>query len=65
MNIIISCLLQNVDVRFIEYMPFDGNKWNTDKLVSYSQMLKLISEKCGDLQKLSDHPHDTSKVGNG
>ena len=26
---------RNIDVRFIEYMPFDGNRWNTDKMVSY------------------------------
>ena len=33
-------LFSNIDVRFIEYMPFDGNKWNTDKMVSY-QVRKL------------------------
>lgn len=26
---------KNVDVRFIEYMPFSGNKWDTNKMVSY------------------------------
>lgn len=26
---------RNVDVRFIEYMPFTGNKWETDKMVSF------------------------------
>lgn len=26
---------RNVDVRFIEYMPFSGNKWDTDKMVTY------------------------------
>lgn len=26
---------RNVDIRFIEYMPFSGNKWQTDKLLSY------------------------------
>ena len=24
-----------IDVRFIEYMPFDGNRWNDKKMVSY------------------------------
>lgn len=24
-----------VDVRFIEYMPFTGNKWQTDRLISF------------------------------
>lgn len=26
---------KNVDVRFIEYMPFTGNKWDTAKMVSF------------------------------
>lgn len=26
---------RNVDVRFIEYMPFTGNKWETEKMVTY------------------------------
>lgn len=26
---------RNVDVRFIEYMPFTGNKWQTDKMVTF------------------------------
>ena len=26
---------RKVDVRFIEYMPFSGNKWQTDRLISY------------------------------
>lgn len=24
-----------IDVRFIEYMPFSGNKWETNKMVSF------------------------------
>jgi len=34
----------NIDVRFIEYMPFDGNKWNTDKMVSYQ--VRQLSFSC-------------------
>lgn len=26
---------RNIDVRFIEYMPFNGNKWDTGKMVTY------------------------------
>lgn len=26
---------RNVDIRFIEYMPFTGNKWDTEKMVTY------------------------------
>lgn len=26
---------RDIDVRFIEYMPFTGNRWETEKMVSY------------------------------
>lgn len=32
----------DIDVRFIEYMPFDGNKWNYNKFVSYTDAVALI-----------------------
>ena len=49
-------------IRFIEYMPFDGNKWNTEKFLSYSDMLKMIGQKYSAIDKLKDEPNDTSKV---
>ncbi|XP_031567672.1 GTP 3',8-cyclase, mitochondrial-like isoform X1 [Actinia tenebrosa] len=51
-----------VDVRFIEYMPFDGNKWNVNKFVSYKDMLNLIKERWPIVERLQDHPNDTSKA---
>ncbi|KAF0506691.1 molybdenum cofactor biosynthesis prote [Gigaspora margarita] len=50
-----------VDVRFIEYMPFDGNKWNKQKLVSFNELLDNIRNKY-DVAKLPDDAHDTSKA---
>lgn len=33
-----------INVRFIEFMPFDGNVWNSKKLVSYMEMMdKIVS----------------------
>lgn len=32
----------DIDVRFIEYMPFDGNKWNLNKFLSYVDAVSLI-----------------------
>ena len=29
----------NIDIRFIELMPFDGNQWNKEKFISYNQIL--------------------------
>ncbi|KAL4818666.1 hypothetical protein BDW67DRAFT_174053 [Aspergillus spinulosporus] len=51
-----------IEVRFIEYMPFDGNKWSQGKMVSYQEMLALIREKYPTLEKVVDHKNDTSKT---
>ncbi len=50
-------------VRFIEFMPFDGNKWNRDKLVSYEDVLKAVSSEFDPNQilRISDRPNDTSR----
>ncbi len=34
-----------LDVRFIEYMPFDANAWSDNKFVSYKDMVHRISAK--------------------
>jgi cyclic pyranopterin phosphate synthase len=49
-------------VRFIEYMPFDGNRWDSEKFISYDSMLKMIKTVNPDVQKCSDDPNDTSKA---
>jgi len=52
----------NLEVRFIEYMPFDGNKWSRDKMVSFKEMLAMIREKYPSVHKVQDHVNDTSKT---
>ncbi len=53
----------DVDVRFIEFMPFDGNKWNWDKKVSYKEILKTVRTNftADDLIRIEDKPNDTAK----
>ncbi|XP_041043723.1 molybdenum cofactor biosynthesis protein 1 isoform X2 [Carcharodon carcharias] len=51
-----------LDVRFIEYMPFDGNKWNFKKLVSYQEMLGIIKQRWPDMEKLPSGASDTAKA---
>ena len=34
-----------MEVRFIEFMPFDQNDWNNKKLLPYFQIRKLIEDK--------------------
>ncbi|GFQ86385.1 molybdenum cofactor biosynthesis protein 1 [Trichonephila clavata] len=53
---------QNLDVRFIEYSPFGGNKWNDAKMVPYSEMVKIIKMEFPDLKRLQDSINDTSKA---
>ncbi|CAM1505612.1 Fc.00g112490.m01.CDS01 [Cosmosporella sp. VM-42] len=53
---------KDVEVRFIEYMPFDGNKWSKGKMLGYGEMLDLIREQYPTLQKVQDHKNDTSKT---
>lgn len=55
------CKDHPVEVRFIEYMPFDGNRWNREKMVSYQDMRSIIEAKY-PLQRLTDHKNDTSKT---
>ncbi|WP_372933836.1 GTP 3',8-cyclase MoaA [Mariniphaga sediminis] len=47
-------------VRFIEFMPFAGNHWNSGKVITAGQMLKM-AEQHYDLVKLKDEPHATAK----
>lgn len=53
---------KNLDVRFIEYMPFTGNKWNDKKMVPYDEMLKIIKSKFPQFCALPNGPNDTSKA---
>jgi len=52
-----------ISIRFIEFMPFDGNKWDLSKMVSYSEVMTLINKafKETDIKRLQDAPNDTSK----
>ncbi|KAE8600253.1 hypothetical protein XENTR_v10013153 [Xenopus tropicalis] len=52
---------QPLEVRFIEYMPFDGNKWNFKKMVSYQEMLDTIRQRWPELERLPTEASSTSK----
>ena len=34
-----------LNVRFIEYMPFDGNVWSDSKMVPYAEMMATVQER--------------------
>lgn len=51
---------QPIQVRFIEFMPFDGNRWSKEKVFSQDEMLQLISQRFNFI-KQKDERHDTTK----
>eukprot|EP00904_Undaria_pinnatifida_P005026 jgi/Undpi1/1653/HiC_scaffold_11.g05043.m1 len=52
---------QELDVRFIEWMPFDDNRWKDSKFFSYQSMLDVIRERYPDLERTVDSANDTTK----
>ena len=47
-------------VKFIEFMPFKGNKWDWSKGVSEQEILEIISAKFGEIEELKNPAHSTS-----
>lgn len=48
-------------VRFIEFMPFAGNLWNKDKVLTAAKMLEMVKNDF-EVIKLQDAPNDTAKA---
>ncbi len=51
---------ETVHVRFIEFMPFTGNRWTSNKVFSYQEMMREIETKY-QVTRLQDDIHDTAK----
>jgi cyclic pyranopterin phosphate synthase len=47
-------------VRFIEFMPFNGNQWDMSKIVSYADLLSTINNEF-DFKQLPGELNDTAK----
>ena len=50
-----------VHVRFIEFMPFTGNWWTSNKVFTMQQMLEVIQAKY-EVARLQNEKHDTAKA---
>ena len=50
----------NVHVRFIEFMPFEGNRWTSNKVFTWKEMMGTIEKKYTVI-RLHDDIHDTAK----
>jgi cyclic pyranopterin phosphate synthase len=53
---------QDVEVRFIEYMPFGGNKWSQKKMLPFAELVDLIRAQYPTMARLQDARNDTSKT---
>jgi len=51
---------QDLHVRFIEFMPFNGNKWEKEAVITYKDMLEKVNRSY-DVLKLDDKTNSTSK----
>jgi cyclic pyranopterin phosphate synthase len=51
-----------VNVRFIELMPFDDNKWDDKKLITYFEVIDVLKQQgIGLVKEAKKDPHDTTK----
>jgi cyclic pyranopterin phosphate synthase len=51
----------DVDMRFIEWMPFNDNAWSRSRFVSYQDMMDKITNGGLPLERMIDGPNDTTK----
>lgn len=53
---------KDLHVRFIEFMPFDGNKWNWERKVSSQEMMASIAARFGEanIVQQAGRPNDTA-----
>lgn len=50
----------DMNVRFIEFMPFRDNNWNIDRVLSYAEMFELISSRF-KLERIETEPSAVAK----
>ncbi len=49
-----------IHIRFIEFMPFDQNKWNREKVITLQQILEKIGSEFA-MEPIERKPHETAK----
>ncbi|WP_421945024.1 GTP 3',8-cyclase MoaA [Pedobacter sp.] len=49
-----------IQIRFIEFMPFSGNKWTSNKMFSLQEILSVVG-KDYTILPVKAEPHDTAK----
>jgi cyclic pyranopterin phosphate synthase len=49
-----------IHVRFIEFMPFSGNRWNSNRVITWQEILAIAGSEF-DIIPLERDKHDTAK----
>ena len=49
-----------LQIRFIEFMPFSGNRWNSERVMTWQQILEVASSAF-DILPLDREVHETAK----
>lgn len=52
---------KDVSVRFIEFMPFSGNKWSKNKMVPSSELLERVRERFPTIDKAPPELNETAR----
>jgi cyclic pyranopterin phosphate synthase len=52
---------RDLHIRFIEFMPFAGNRWTNAEVVGYKDILERV-ERAYSIHKLDDRPNSTAKA---
>lgn len=57
---------KNIHIRFIEFMPFDGNKWDWSKGVGHKEIMDVVQGHYGksNIKKEQANTNDTAKSYN-
>ena len=54
--------IRPIEVRFIEFMPFFGNKWAPESLVSFEEMFDKLKAEFPNLARVSQNASETSTL---
>lgn len=49
-----------LEIRFIEFMPFSGNRWTSNQVVTLQEILTTVGQK-HEIVPVKGGPHDTAK----
>jgi len=50
----------DIHVRFIEFIPFSGNRWTSNKVFTWQEILEVV-ESAYKVERMADEKHDTAK----